>query len=133
MMHAPRNWCKKNADNYVEIYIKTDIRKIIKLKKKAIYFKNNQIGTQINSLDNLSRRGTILNLNRLKKKKCNEIMKNLFLNNLFSIGYAKRGKNNVEKSKYHIFVVKAFQRRFRPELINGKIDQECLLISQNLI
>ena len=35
----------------------------------AIYFKNNQIGTQINSLDNLSRRGTILNLNRLKKNK----------------------------------------------------------------
>ena len=71
-------------------------------------------------------------LKKLRKKKCNEIMKNLFLNNLFSIGYAKRGKNNVEKSRYHIFVVKAFQRRFRPELINGKIDQECLLISQNL-
>ena len=35
----------------------------------AIYFKNNQIGTQINSLDNLSRRGTLLNLNRLKKNK----------------------------------------------------------------
>ncbi len=72
-------------------------------------------------------------LKKLRKKKCNGIMKNLFLNNLFSIGYAKRGKNNVEKSRYHIFVVKAFQRRFRPELINGKIDQECLLISQNLI
>ena len=72
-------------------------------------------------------------LRKLRKKKCNKIMKNLFLNNLFSIGYAKRGKNNVEKSRYHIFVVKAFQRRFRPELINGKIDQECLLISQNLI
>jgi len=72
-------------------------------------------------------------LKKLRKKNCNEIMKNLFLNNLFSIGYAKRGKNNVEKSRYHIFVVKAFQRRFRPELINGKIDQECLLISLNLI
>ena len=35
----------------------------------AIYFKDNRIGTQISSLDNLSRRGTILNLNRLKKKK----------------------------------------------------------------
>jgi N-acetylmuramoyl-L-alanine amidase len=71
-------------------------------------------------------------LRKLRKKKCNEIMKSLFLNNLSSIGYAKRGKNNVEKDRYHIFVVKAFQRRFRPELINGKIDQECLLISQNL-
>ena len=72
-------------------------------------------------------------LRKLRKKKCNEIMKSLFLNNLSNIGYAKRGKNNVEKDRYHIFVVKAFQRRFRPELINGKIDQECLLISQNLI
>ena len=72
-------------------------------------------------------------LKKLRKKKCNEVMKDLFLNNLFSIGYAKRGKNNLKKSRYHIFVVKAFQRRFRPELINGKIDQECLLISQNLI
>ena len=35
----------------------------------AIYFKDNHIGTQINSLDNLSRKGTLLNFNRLKKKK----------------------------------------------------------------
>ena len=35
----------------------------------AIYFKQNQIGTEINSLDNLSRSGSILNLNRLKKSK----------------------------------------------------------------
>jgi N-acetylmuramoyl-L-alanine amidase len=72
-------------------------------------------------------------LRKLRKKKCNKIKKSLFLNNLFSIGYGKREKNNVEKNRYHIFVIKAFQRRFRPELINGKIDQECLLISQNLI
>ena len=71
-------------------------------------------------------------LKNLRKKRCNEIMKNLFLNNLFSIGYAKKGKNNVKNDRYLAFVIKAFQRRFRPELINGKIDQECLLISQNL-
>ena len=35
----------------------------------AIYFKENQIGTQINSLDNLSRKGSVLNLKRIKKKK----------------------------------------------------------------
>ena len=67
-------------------------------------------------------------LRKLRKMKCNEKMKNLFLNNLFSIGYAKKGK----KSRYLVFVIKAFQRRFRPELVNGKIDQECLLISHNL-
>ena len=60
-------------------------------------------------------------------------MKNLFLNSLFSIGYAKREKKAMLKRiDIIVFVVKAFQRRFRPELINGKIDQECLLISQNL-
>jgi len=35
----------------------------------AIYFKDNNVGTRINSLDNLSRKGTLLNFNRLKKKK----------------------------------------------------------------
>ena len=34
----------------------------------AIYFKEKKIGTKIESLDNLSRKGTLLNLNRLKKK-----------------------------------------------------------------
>ena len=60
-------------------------------------------------------------------------MKKFFLNNLFSIGYVKKRKNNVKKNRYLVFLIKAFQRRFRPELVNGKIDQECLLISQNLI
>tara|TARA_B100001123_G_scaffold451293_1_gene630047 strand:- start:4915 stop:5916 length:1002 start_codon:yes stop_codon:yes gene_type:complete len=35
----------------------------------AIYFKNNQIGSKIDSLDNLNRRGALLNLARLKKNK----------------------------------------------------------------
>jgi len=35
----------------------------------AIYIKEKQLGTQVDSLDNLSRRGTILNLQRLKEKK----------------------------------------------------------------
>ena len=34
-------------------------------------------------------------LRKLRNKKCNEPMKNFFLNNLFSIGYTKIGKNNV--------------------------------------
>jgi len=35
----------------------------------AIYFKENQIGTKIDTLDNLSRKGSLLNFQRLKKKK----------------------------------------------------------------
>ncbi len=69
----------------------------------------------------------------LRKKKCNDIMKNFFLTNLFKIGYVPNTRNYFKKSKNLTFVIKAFQRRFRPELINGKIDQECLLISQKLI
>ena len=34
----------------------------------AIYFKNNLNGIKISSLDNLSRKGSLLNLNRIKKK-----------------------------------------------------------------
>ena len=36
-------------------------------------------------------------------------------------------------SKKERLIIKAFQRRFRQDLINGKIDKECFLISKNLI
>ena len=65
----------------------------------------------------------ILKENRLKIINTNE-EKNFF-KNLFKIGYPKKVLNKKT-------LVSAFQRRFRQELINGKIDQECLLISQNL-
>ena len=44
----------------------------------AIYFKENQIGTKIDTLDNLSRKGSLLNFQRLKKKKL-KISKLIFL------------------------------------------------------
>ena len=56
-----------------------------------------------------------------------------FLNNLLKIGYLNKIQKKISKEKHSIFVVKAFQRRFRPDLINGKIDKECLLISNNLL
>ena len=65
----------------------------------------------------------ILKKNRLKKINING-EKNFF-KNLFKIGYTKKVLNKKT-------LVSAFQRKFRQELINGKIDQECLLISQNL-
>ena len=36
------------------------------------------------------------------------------------------------ENKYDKIITFAFQRRFRQELINGKIDKECLLISKKL-
>ena len=65
----------------------------------------------------------ILKENRLKIININE--EKIFFKNLFKIGYSKKVLNKKT-------LVSAFQRRFRQELINGKIDQECLLISQNL-
>ena len=37
MADAPREWNRKNIDNYIEIYIKCNIQKIINLDKKKIY------------------------------------------------------------------------------------------------
>ena len=63
--------------------------------------------------------------------KLNNNDEKLFLNNLSQIGYSK-----IFTTKYRIKkinLVKAFQRRYRQSLINGKIDKECLVISQNLL
>ena len=50
MFNAPRKWNKKNIKNYCEIYIQTDLKKIIKLGKKKIYQNkkiNNIMGVDI--------------------------------------------------------------------------------------
>ena len=68
-----------------------------------------------------------------RKFKVSEKKKVLFFNNLFKIGYSKNIPININKDNYLREVVKTFQRRFRQELIDGKIDRECLLISVNLL
>ena len=79
-----------------------------------------------------------LNQNELIKNrnlKTSSKEKNLFLTNLFKIGYQKKFlyNSNFNRISFDQIISKAFQRRFRPEIVNGKIDQECLLISQNLV
>jgi len=68
-----------------------------------------------------------------RKLKISKIEENIFFRNLFKIGYSKKYTKNISKNKYLIELAKTFQRRFRQELVNGKIDQECLLISKSLI
>ncbi len=46
----------------------------------AIYFKKKRIGTKIDSLDNLSRKGSLLNLKRLKKNKIKNFKINIYKN-----------------------------------------------------
>ena len=41
MMDSMRKWYRNNIDNYIEIYIKADLKKIIRSKKKKIYHKKN--------------------------------------------------------------------------------------------
>ena len=65
--------------------------------------------------------------------KTTNIEKEFFFNNLFKIGYSKKIPKGLNKDSYLRNVTKAFQRRFRQELVNDKIDQECLLISKNLL
>ena len=62
----------------------------------------------------------------LRKK---EIRKRFFTN-LFKIGY--RYFNVLKKGKADKAVIKAFQRRFRQNNVNGVIDAECLKISEKL-
>ena len=71
-------------------------------------------------------------LKKFRRKKCNQSSLVKFTNNLFKIGYSRYSQNKIARSKYSTLLIKSFQRRFRPELINGKVDYECLLISENL-
>ena len=54
-----------------------------------------------------------------------------FLNNLSKIGYNIKITKIFDKNIRSI--ITAYQRRYRQELINGKIDKECLIISKNLL
>ena len=72
-------------------------------------------------------------LTKNRRKKINFIDKKNFFINLSKIGYLTKNSTKLKKDKFLRVVIIAFQRRFRQELINGKIDQECLIISQNLV
>ena len=41
LFEEPRKWNRKNISNYVEIYVKSNIKNIIKLGRKKIYRKRN--------------------------------------------------------------------------------------------
>ncbi len=86
------------------------------------YFSKKQIGLWHNINEK--------KLFKLRSKKVLKYDENNFLKNLSKIGYPRN--LNKDKHKNIKLLTKAFQRRFRQELINGVIDKECLLISKNL-
>ena len=69
-------------------------------------------------------------IKKLRLFKLNLIKEKIFLKNLSKIGYNTNNPYNNIKNKY---IIKAFQRRYRSSLVNGFSDEECLLISKNLL
>ena len=82
---------------------------------------NNKIGIWHNCKSSLLRQ--YRNIKILEKKD-----KIKFIKNLNKIGYCFSTK----KKSFLVKIMKAFQRHYRPELINGRTDKECLIIAQNL-
>ena len=68
---------------------------------------------------------------KLRNQKINKEEKTKFIKNIYKIGYCKIAKFNEKISTKYL--IKAFQRRFRNELVNGNIDLECYLLSINLV
>ena len=68
-----------------------------------------------------------------RRKKISLIDEKKFFKNLKKIGYSTKSPTKLKKDQFLRLITYAFQRRFRQQVINGKIDQECLIISQNLV
>ena len=69
-----------------------------------------------------------------RKVKIDSLQKNNFIKNLIKIGYPIKKAKKLEPHSQKNFklITKAFQRRFRQDLISRIIDKECLIISHNL-
>ena len=72
-------------------------------------------------------------LSKNRRKKISLIDEKNFFKNLTKIGYSTKSPAKLKKDQFLRSITCAFQRRFRQQVINGKIDQECLIISQNLV
>jgi adenylylsulfate kinase-like enzyme len=82
LMNKTRNLNRKYINNYIEIYIKTDLKKIISLKKKKIYRNNKKEIVGVNIKPEFPKNPNILvnnnlndNMNGLNLKLQNEITK----------------------------------------------------------
>ena len=84
-------------------------------------FANNNIGVWHNCKPSVIRKYRNIKIYEKKDKV-------KFFKNLNKIGYCFSSK----KKSFLVKIMKAFQRHYRQELINGRIDKECLIIAQNL-
>ena len=65
---------------------------------------------------------------KFRKVKISNKSKLEFINKLKKIGYCF----NINKKGSFLKIIKAFQRHYRKELINGIVDKECLIIAKNI-
>ena len=74
-------------------------------------------------------------LHKNRKIKIDSNQKKIFIKNLIKIGYPIQKSKKLEtySEKNLNLITKAFQRRFRQNLISSIIDKECLIISHNLV
>ena len=63
-------------------------------------------------------------LNKYRNLKLQKLDEKIFFKNLYNIGYPKSKRINL---------IKSFQRKYRQNLVNGIIDQECFLLSKILL
>ena len=89
------------------------------------YLAENKIGFWHSLSDNLLKKNRQVKVGNMDKK--------LFFKNLSKIGYSENFLKNYDNTYNSRLIIKAFQRRFRQELVNGLIDKECLIISNNLL
>ena len=109
---------KKNILGHSDI---APLRKIDPGEKfpwKLLYKNKIGIWHNINSRKIKTFRGKILESNLIK-----------FINNLKKIGYRIEYSKSYQLKK----LIKIFQMRFRPELVDGKLDLECYMIAKSLV
>mgnify|MGYP001377509120 CR=1 FL=1 len=85
MKHELRSWNKKNQKNYIEIYIKSEVKNIIKEKKKKIYHDNTSQIVGIDIKAEVPKKPNIV-LNNNFKKNVNQLSEELLrkINNLIN-------------------------------------------------
>ena len=66
-------------------------------------------------------------LKTLRRNKISIKNNELCIKKLKKLGYPSSSKIFKNHLKFSKFLITAFQRRFRPALINGQIDQECMI------
>ena len=137
-------------ENYTSVQIKSLKKLIKKLSKNYKINLKNILGHSDIAPDrkkdpgekfpwkNLSKNHLVhwhgLSENKLRKYRSVDINlkeKMEFKKYLYKVGYNKI--KSLKKNYNEKILAKAFQRRFRQSLINGKIDKECLIIVKSLI